>query len=52
MKYFYEQFSENDLASCSNMSEGSEAEFLLFFFIHKRQLRHVRKVHYSYGQCV
>ena len=40
MKYFYEQFSENDLENCSNMSEGSEAEFLLFFFIHKRQLRH------------
>ena len=34
------------------MNEGSEAEFLLFFFIHKGQLIYVRKVHYYYVQCV
>ena len=45
--------SANDgLASCNNMYKVSEDEFLLFFFIHKSQLKHVRKVHYSYVQCV
>ena len=48
----FRKSANNDLVSCNNMNKFSETEILLFFFIHKSQLRHVRKVHYSYVQCV